>query len=119
MEPEPAPARDENETSKRGQRTGPFLTRIERENVKTARKQNDAGQPADHCSASGRPPLPDGEQGQRMDPLIKKGGVPEIEAALLGQKIVKELISRVGGQRTQDNGEQGKRGSKAKSQTIG
>jgi hypothetical protein len=53
-----------------------------------------------------------------MDPLIKKGGMPEIEMALFLEIIVKELISLVGGQRSQNDGKQGKQGPEAQSQTI-
>ena len=115
VEPEPAPARDEDEAAERGQRSGPFLIRIERENVKTAGKQHDADQPANDRSAPGRPALSDREQRQRMDPLIKKGGVSNIEMALSGQKVVDGAVGREG---AQNDAEEAKQGSQTQSQAI-
>jgi hypothetical protein len=115
VEPEPTPARDEDEASERGQRTGPFLIRIERKNVKAAGKENDADKPANDRSAPGRPALSDGEQGQRMDPLIKKGGMPETEMILVVKKVVDGAMGREG---AQDDAEEAKQGSQAQSQTI-
>jgi hypothetical protein len=86
------------------------LIRIEREKVKTPGKQHDADQPANHCSAPGRPALSDGEQRQRVDPLIKKGGAPEIEMIALVKKVVDGAVGR---ESAQDDPEEAQQGSQA------
>jgi hypothetical protein len=53
---------------------------------------------------------------QRVEPLIKKGGMPEIEMILAGQKIVDGAMGR---ERAKDDTEQAKQGSQAQGQAIG
>jgi hypothetical protein len=116
VKPEPNPAGDEDEAAQWSQWPGPFLRRIEREDIKAAREKDDANEPADDRSALRRPALADSEQSQRMDPLVKKSGMPEIKMILPVKKIVDRTVGREG---AEDDAKQAEKGPKAQRETIG
>jgi hypothetical protein len=51
-----------------------------------------------------------------MDPLVKKGGMPEIEMMALVKKVVDGAMGREG---AQDDAEEAQGGTQAQGQTIG
>ncbi len=88
-----------------------FCVGIEREDIETAGKENDADQPADDRAAPGVRALADGEQGQGVEPLVEKGGVPEIEMVLPVKKIVDRAVGGEGAEDDAEEAEEGARGA--------